>query len=197
MDAPDGWRHDLDMFARRAPSPGISPSTPSCRVCGAVPTARERPFCRRCGVRFDAPPPPDVELPECPICYHRSDDEGLFPSLARSRDRVPLADHRLEHERHPVGDDEWLEQFRELDRIRIDRWAAPFALVRRYLVTGQVGGGRRRTFEHNAIVTAMLQLSRGPQTWQVGDQAEWREARAAVSLLLERYAREAAPAARR
>lgn len=201
IDVPGDWRDDRDVFGPRSSTPGPStpcgsPSNPSCRVCGAVSTARERRFCRRCGILFDAPPPPDVELPECPICYRRSDDEGLFLSLARSWDRVPFADHRHEHDRYPVGDDEWLEQFRVLDRIRIGRWTAPFALVRRYLVTGQLDGGRRRKLERNAIVTAMLQLSRGPQTWEIGDQAEWRDARSAVSLLLERYARGAAAAGR-
>ena len=39
-----------------------------------------------------------------------------------------------EHDRHPVGDDEWLETLREGDRLRWGRWSAPFDTVRRYLV---------------------------------------------------------------
>ena len=79
--------------------------------------------------------------------------------------------HIAEHERHPVGDDDLLESLREGDRIRIERWTAPFDLVRRYLVTGAVEGGRNRAYEHNAIVNAMAQLKRWGVNAQVfGDQ---------------------------
>jgi hypothetical protein len=102
--------------------------------------------------------------------------------------RVDLHRHLTEHDRHPVGDDEWLESLRHGDRIRIGRWLAPFDVVRRYLVTGMVEGGRRRAFEHNAIVTAMTQIKRfGPHATIFGDQPEWQAARAAVNELMERY----------
>jgi hypothetical protein len=68
--------------------------------------------------------------------------------------RVDLVRHRGEHEAHPVGDDEWLETLRVGDRIRIGRWSAPFEVVRRYLVTGQVEAGRGRALAHDAIVNA-------------------------------------------
>jgi hypothetical protein len=81
-----------------------------------------------------------------------------------------------------------LESLREGDRIRIGRWTAPFDVVRRYLVTGNVEAGSRRTFEHNAIVTAMTQIKRfGANATIFGDQAEWQASRAAVADLMERY----------
>ena len=52
--------------------------------------------------------------------------------------RVDLVRHQAEHDRYPVGDDEWLESLREGDRIRVGQWSAPFDTVRRYLVSGQV-----------------------------------------------------------
>jgi hypothetical protein len=93
-----------------------------------------------------------------------------------------------EHEQFPVGDDELLESLRQGDRIRIGRWEAPFDLVRRYLVTGALDGGRRRSYQHSAIVTAMAQIGRwGPDAEVFGDQEEWREARRAVTELMDRY----------
>ena len=66
--------------------------------------------------------------------------------------------------------------------------ALPSQSGRRYLVTGIVEGGRRRAFEHDAIVTAMTQLKRfGPNAAIFGDQPEWQAARAAVTELMERY----------
>jgi hypothetical protein len=89
-----------------------------------------------------------------------------------------------------VGDDEYLESLREGDRIRIDRWTASFDVVRRYLVTGAVDGGRRRAFEHDMIVTAMTQLRRfGADADIMGDQPEWQASRQAVTSLMERYHR--------
>ena len=89
----------------------------------------------------------------------------------------------------PVGDDDWLETLREGDRIRIGRWSAPFDVVRRYLVTGQVEAGRGRALAHDAIVNAMTQIRRWGTTGEVfGDQPEWAAARAAVAELMERYA---------
>ena len=99
-----------------------------------------------------------------------------------------------EHDRHPVGDDDYLDSLREGDRIRIDKWTAPFDLVRRYLVTGVIDGGRRRAFEHNAIVTAMAQIKRfGAHAEIFGDQPEWQASRRAVSTLMERYHRGLVP----
>ncbi len=95
-----------------------------------------------------------------------------------------------EHDRFPVGDDEYLESLRRGDRIQVGRWTAPFDLVRRYLVTGAVDGGRSRAMQHDAIVTAMAQLSRwGGNAPIIGDQPEWAEARAALGELMERYHR--------
>jgi hypothetical protein len=93
-----------------------------------------------------------------------------------------------EHDQFPVGDDDFLESMRQGDRIRIGRWEAPFDLVRRYLVTGALDGGRGRSYQHSAIVTAMAQLGRwGPEADIFGDQAEWRDARLAVSELMDRF----------
>src|SRR5258706_16267792 len=93
-----------------------------------------------------------------------------------------------EHDQFPVGDEDFLESLRAGDLIRIGRWQAPFDLVRRYLVTGAIDGGRRRSYEHSAIVTAMSQIKRwGADAEIFGDQAEWQDARQAVSALMERY----------
>ncbi len=103
--------------------------------------------------------------------------------------RVDLVRHQAEHDGHPVGDDDWLESLREGDRIRIGRWSAPFDVVRRYLVTGQVEAGRGRALAHDAIVNAMTQISRwGPNGVIFGDQPELAAARQAVNELMERYA---------
>ena len=115
-------------------------------------------------------------------------DDGRLESLDHPGLRVDLVRHQAEHDRHPVGDDEWLETLREGDKLRLDRWSAPFDVVRHYLVTGQVEGGRHRQMAHDALVTAMTQLRRfGPDAHILGDQPEWAEARTAVSQLLERY----------
>ena len=160
----------------------------ACRQCGTVAGSTSATFCRRCGLPYGEPPRHDVELPSCHVCYQTVDDEGRLPSLDAPGLMVDLHHHLAEHDRHPVGDDEWLESLRLGDRVRIGRWSAPFDVVRRYLVTGVVEGGRRRAFEHNTIVTAMTQLRRfGHGAAILGDQPEWQAARAAVSELMERY----------
>ena len=160
----------------------------ACLQCGTPATSSASTFCRRCGLPYGSPPRHDVELPSCHICYETVADDGRLPSKDILGLRVDLQRHLAEHDRHPVGDDEWLETLRTGDRIRIGRWTAPFDVVRRYLVTGAVEGGRRRAFEHNAIVTAMTQLKRfGPDAMNFGDQPEWQAARLAVSELMERY----------
>ena len=160
----------------------------ACLSCGTPARSANSTFCGRCGLPFGAPPPAHVELPICPVCYRASDDDGRFPSAALAGLRLDLPRHVSEHDQHPVGDDDYLETLREGTRIRIDRWSAPFDLVRRYLVTGALDGGRRRQYEHDLIVTAMTQLARfGPNAVILGDQPEWRAARDAVSELLERY----------
>jgi hypothetical protein len=171
--------------------PGPTPASPTCRQCGRGPSRPGATICGRCGIPFGQAPRADAELPTCPVCYTTVPDDGLLPSLTGSGRRVAIAEHIAEHDRHPVGDDAWLESLREGDRIRVGRWYAPFDLVRRYFVTGAVDGGRRRTFQHDAIVNAMTQLARWGAAADsvVGDQAEWREARDAVSALLERYHR--------
>jgi hypothetical protein len=158
----------------------------ACLQCGTPATGAA--FCRRCGLPYGAPPRADVELPSCPVCYRTVEDDGRMPSLDLPGLRVDLQHHLREHDRHPVGDDDMLESLREGDRIRIGRWTAPFDLVRRYLVTGNVEAGNRRTFEHNAIVTAMAQIKRFGSNAQIfGDQAEWQASRQAVIDLMERY----------
>ncbi len=142
--------------------------------------------CLQCGM--DAPRA-DAELPSCPTCYLTVDDDGRTGSLALPDLRVDLRQHMREHDRHPVGDDEWLETLREGDRLRWGRWCAPFDTVRRYLVTGQIDAGRNRQLAHDLIVTAMTQLRRwGADGVILGDQPEWQAARTAVAELMERYA---------
>jgi len=168
----------------------------ACLQCGTPAGAAA--FCRRCGLPYGAPPRAEATLPSCPVCYRTVDDDGRIASQALPGLRVDLQHHLVEHERFPVGDDEYLESLREGDRIRIGRWTASFEVVRRYLVSGNVEAGRQRAFEHNAIVNAMTQLKRwGPDAGMqiFGDQPEWQAARAAVSELMERYHR-GAPARR-
>jgi hypothetical protein len=168
--------------------------TAACLQCGTPATGAS--FCRRCGLPYGAPPRADAALPSCHVCYRTVEDDGRLPSLSIRGLRVDLQHHLAEHDRHPVGDDEYLESLRVGDRIRIGRWTASFDVVRRYLVTGNVEGGRRREFEHNAIVNAMTQLRRwGSDAGAhiLGDQPEWQAARAAVSELMERYHRGSAP----
>ena len=161
-----------------------------CLQCGTPATQSRGAFCRRCGLPYGQAPRATAELPSCPICYQTVDDDGRVPSLDRSGMRLDLVNHRIEHERHPVGDDDWLETLRQGDRIRIERWTAPFETVRRYLVTGQVNAGRNRQLAHDLIVTAMTQIARwGPNGLILGDQPEWQAARAAVVTLMERYAK--------
>jgi hypothetical protein len=146
--------------------------------------------CGRCGLPFGERPRADAELPACPVCYREVDDDGLLPSPQTPARRVALPHHIDDHDRAPVGDDDWLESLREGDRVGIGRWKAPFDLVRRYLVTGVVDAGTSRAARHDAIVTAMTQLARWGQGASVfGDQPEWAEARAAVADLIERYHR--------
>jgi hypothetical protein len=161
---------------------------PACLQCGTVARRPGVTVCGRCGLPFGARPRGDVALPTCPVCYREIAPDGLIASPTAPHRRVSLAVHVDEHERAPVGDDEWLESLREGDRVRIGRWRAPFDLVRRYLVTGAVEAGRSRTARHDAIVTAMTQLARwGTGASILGDQPEWAEARVAVSELMERY----------
>ena len=162
----------------------------ACLQCGTPAASARSTFCRRCGLPYGAPPRAEAELPSCHVCYRTVEDDGRLPSLQLPGLRVDLQHHLAEHDRHPVGDDEWLETLRSGDRIRIGRWTASFDVVRRYLVTGAVEGGRRREFEHNLIVTAMTQLRRFGSGGEIfGDQPEWQAARAAVSELMERYHR--------
>ena len=131
----------------------------------------------------------DAELPTCPVCYHSVDADGRLAARTGGR-RLDLVSHIDEHRQFPVGDDDYLETLRVGDRIQIGRFAAPFDIVRRYLVTGSLDGGRRRAMAHTAIVTAMAQIGRWGTTADIlGDQPEWRDARDAVSRLMERYAR--------
>jgi hypothetical protein len=164
-----------------------------CLQCGTVSPGPDITFCRRCGLPFGAQPRSDATLPSCPTCYQTVGDDGRLPSHRSNLGRVDLVSHMEEHDQFPVGDDDMLESMRVGDRIKIGRWEAPFDLVRRYLVTGALDGGRRRSFQHTAIVTAMAQLGRfGPDAEIFGDQQEWREARQVVSDLMDRYQRRTA-----
>jgi hypothetical protein len=163
-----------------------------CLQCGMASPAPDITFCRRCGLPFGAEPRADATLPSCPICYRTVGDDGRLPSHRANLGRIDLVAHMDEHDQFPVGDDDLLESMRDGDRIRIGRWEAPYDLVRRYLVTGALDGGRRRAFQHSVIVTAMSQLGRwGADAEILGDQQEWREARLVVSELMERYQRSA------
>lgn len=160
-----------------------------CLQCG-TPAPGTGSFCRRCGLPYGQLPRADAELPTCPVCYRTVDDDGRLPSMDMPPLRVNLVHHQTEHDRHPVGDDDWLESLREGDRIRVGHWSAPFETVRRYLVSGQVHAGRNRQLAHDAIVTAMTQIRRWGTTGEIfGDMPEWAAARAAVADLMERYAR--------
>jgi hypothetical protein len=173
-----------------APRAAARPSgRQTCLQCGVVALDAATTFCRRCGLPYGAPPRADAELPTCPVCYRTVEDDGRLPARS-GRGRIDLVHHIDEHQQFPVGDDEYLESLRVGDRIRIGRFVAPFDVVRRYLVTGSLEGGRRRAAAHDAIVTAMAQIGRwGTDAEVFGDQPQWREAREAVATLMERYAR--------
>ena len=150
-----------------------------CLQCGTPSDNGAGPFCRRCGLPYGQPPRADRRAAELPGLLRTVDDDGRLPSLERAGIRVDLVRHQAEHDRHPVGDDDWLESLRTGDRIRIGRWSAPFDTVRRYLVTGQVEAGRNRALAHDAIVTAMTQINRwGPDGDIFGDLPDWKAARA-------------------
>ena len=186
-----GFSRDTAVAAGNRRAVGPPPASGSaCLQCGTPRPSSAIAFCRRCGLPYGAPPRVEAELPSCPVCYEVVGDDGRLPSFRPGRGRIDLVEHMAEHENNPVGDDDYLESLRRGDRIVIDRWEAPFDLVRRYLVTGAFDGGRRREYQHSAIVTAMSQLKRwGPDAELFGDQAEWKLAREAVTLLMERYHR--------
>jgi len=175
------------------PARGASAEERVCLECGMRAVGADVSFCRRCGLPLGTAPRADAALPSCPICYATVGDDGRLASFRQQAVRIDLVAHMFEHEQHPVGDDEYLDTLRAGDMIRIGRWQAPYDLVRRYLVTGAFDGGRGRSYQHSAIVTAMSQLKRwGPEAEIFGDQDEWRAARQAVTDLLERYQRSTA-----
>lgn len=173
------------------PAGGTTTAGPVCLQCGTPAARVGATTCRRCGLPYGAPPRAEGNLATCPVCYTTTGEDGRLPSQADPALRLDLVRHIAEHDRYPVGDDEWLESLRRGDRVRVGRWEASFDLVRRYLVTGVVDGGRSRAARHDTIVTAMAQLARwGPGgVPAVGDEPAWREAREAVSELMERYHR--------
>ena len=159
-----------------------------CLQCGTPAGRRNAMMCRRCGLRFGDAPPENARLATCPVCYRETDSDGRIESQERRIARLDLQAHIEEHEKFPVGDDAWLETLREYDLIRVGRWTAPFDMVRHYLVTGAVDAGRNRLAQHNAIVTAMTQIQRWGRDPDVfGDQEEWRAARDAVAVLMDRF----------
>ncbi len=179
----------LGLFRAESGNAAAPDQRLTCLQCGVVALEGATAFCRRCGLSFGQPPRADAELPTCPVCYASVDDDGRIASRGR-HGRLDLVSHIDEHRQFPVGDDDYLESLRIGDRIRIGRFEAPFHLVRRYLVTGSLDGGRRRAATHNAIVTAMAQIGRwGTSPDIFGDQPDWRDAREAVAALMERYAR--------
>jgi len=160
-----------------------------CLQCGTTSNGDRAVVCRRCGLRFGDEPRRDAELPTCPICYVTVDDDGLTPSYRNRLQRISLVAHMEEHEAFPPGDDDWLGTLRRGDQIAVGRFSAPFDLVRRYLVTGQIDGGRNRTLQHNAVLTAMSQIKRWGRNPDVfGDQPAWQEARAQIAAVMDRYA---------
>jgi hypothetical protein len=178
----------MKLFASLGRDERTPPGAAVCLQCGTAAPSPSITFCRRCGLPFGAAPRSDATLPTCPACYATVGDDGLLPSHRPTNGRIDLVAHMAEHDAFPVGDDEYLESLRRGDRIVIDRWEAPFDIVRRYLVTGAFEGGRNRAYQHSAIVNAMAQLRRwGPDQEVFGDQPEWRDARRAVSSLMERY----------
>jgi hypothetical protein len=186
----------MKLFASTKPKPSGKSATaaaapaggPVCLQCGMIAAGTDVSFCRRCGLPIGAAPRAEAALPACPTCYATVGDDGRLPSYRQQMIRIDMVSHMAEHDQFPVGDDDYLESLRAGDTIRIGRWQAPYDLVRRYLVTGAIDGGRRRSFDHSAIVTAMSQLKRwGPEAEIFGDQDEWRAARQAVTDLLERY----------
>lgn len=178
------------MFGSGGRRESAAASLPVCRQCGTPAPRPDAAICRRCGLRYGEAPRADAALPSCPVCYREADPDGLIESRAAPGRRLDLQAHINEHERFPVGDDEHLETLRRGDRVRVGRWEAPFDVVRRYLVTGVLDGGRLRARQHDAIVTAMAQLSRwGSAVPVIGDEPEWAEARAALVDLMERYHR--------
>jgi hypothetical protein len=181
----------FSLSGQRSDNPSRSGGL-SCLQCGTAAPTPDITFCRRCGLPFGDEPRSNATLPSCPSCYQTVGDDGRLPSHRSNFGRVDLVTHMEEHDQFPVGDDDLLESMRVGDRIRIGRWEAPFDLVRRYLVTGAIDGGRGRSFQHSAIVTAMAQLGRwGADAEIFGDQQEWREARAVVADLMERFQRSA------
>ena len=92
--------------------------------CGTRARNKASTFCGRCGLPYGAPPRSEGELAACHICYKTTGEDGKFDSLDVRGLRVDLQRHMVEHERHAVGDDEYLESLREGDRIRIGRWTA-------------------------------------------------------------------------
>jgi hypothetical protein len=190
--APTRPHHPLDEMAMSSPTPIRStPPVLVCLQCGTPAHHARASRCRRCGLAYGEPPRATGSLATCPICYRVTDEDGMLRSLANGARRLNLLDHVAEHEAYPVGDDEYLESLRRGDRIVIERWEAPFDVVRHYLVTGVISGGQTRSAAHGVIVMAMSQLARfGPDATMVGDEPEWRAARDAVSRLMERYHRQ-------
>src|SRR5579859_5880208 len=94
------------------------PMTVACLQCGTPARSATSTFCARCGLPYGAPPRADADLPSCHVCYRTVDDDGRLESLDRPGSRVDLQRHLEEHDRHPVGDDDYLESLRAGDRIR-------------------------------------------------------------------------------
>lgn len=182
----------MTLFGSATAQPTVPPAETArvCLQCGVPAASAAAAICRRCGLGLGEPPRSAGQLAACHVCYRTTDEDGRLPSRAHPGRRVHMVEHIAEHERFPVGDDEYLESLRRGDRIRVERWEAPFDVVRRYLVMGVVDGGRSRAMAHSAIVMAMAQVARwGPDAEVFGDLPEWRDARAAVTRLMERYHR--------
>ena len=89
--------------------PAATPGLPVCLQCGVTAGRPGVAICRRCGLPYGTEPRATGELASCPVCYRTTDDDGRFASAADAGQRLDLVAHVAEHDRFPVGDDEWLE----------------------------------------------------------------------------------------
>ena len=156
-------RSDRDASAARGSAGFVSLATGLvCLQCGMI-AGQDVSFCRRCGLPIGAEPRKTATLPTCPVCYVTVDDDGRIAALRPGQGRVDLVSHMSQHDQFPVGDDDYLESLRSGDLIVIDRWQAPFDLVRRYLVTGALGESfdAHPGMGPNAIVSDTAQLVAG------------------------------------
>ena len=159
----------------------------ACRQCGTpAGLVRDVLSALRAAVRRAAPS--RRRVPSCHVCYQTVEDDGRLPSLDAPGLRVDLHRHLAEHDRHPVGDDEWLESLRLGDRVRIEALVGAVrrcpSLPRDRRGRGWTTPGVRAQHDRDGDDPAQAV---GHGATILGDQPEWQAARAAVSELMERY----------